>query len=342
MKRSTRWLLVAGLACASMVFSVGGALAHTSAAPRLLGAWTTTDSPYAVAADPLGDVWVAYSDTPRIARLNSMGVQQVSIPLDPSVRPLAIATDAAGDAFITDTNNDTISKYTRAGTLVGTWDESGHIYEVTGIAVAPDGSIYVSDYGNDAVAKFDANGGFLTEFGSGLVSVPGGITTDASGNVYVADTGDQQVIEFSSSGSMLGKFGSEGSGAGQFELPAYIATYGSQLLVSDENNNRVQLFSTGGTFLNQWGSGGDMNGLFTNPLGVSVDVAGNAYVADQGNARIQKFYIGPSPCTGVTRTKGELTLCGKAQAKCLANPVPTSEKSCMSKVQIAYTRFRHK
>ncbi|MEK7353203.1 MAG: hypothetical protein AABZ77_01690, partial [Chloroflexota bacterium] len=42
-------------------------------------------------------------------------------------------------------------------------------------------------------------------------------------------------------------------------------------------------------FLRQWGSSGSGNGQFNSPLGVAVDSAGNVYVADSGNHRIQKF-----------------------------------------------------
>jgi DNA-binding beta-propeller fold protein YncE len=38
-----------------------------------------------------------------------------------------------------------------------------------------------------------------------------------------------------------------------------------------------------------WGAFGDGSGKFVGPAGVSVDGAGNVYVADSNNNRIQKF-----------------------------------------------------
>ena len=43
------------------------------------------------------------------------------------------------------------------------------------------------------------------------------------------------------------------------------------------------------SFLLQWGSPGPGNGEFAYPRGVATDVAGNVYIADQNNDRIQKF-----------------------------------------------------
>jgi len=42
-------------------------------------------------------------------------------------------------------------------------------------------------------------------------------------------------------------------------------------------------------FAANWGSRGDLDGEFIGPIGVDVDSAGNVYVADQNNHRIQKF-----------------------------------------------------
>ena len=43
------------------------------------------------------------------------------------------------------------------------------------------------------------------------------------------------------------------------------------------------------SFLLKWGSNGSGDGQFSSPRGVAVDSAGNVYVADSNNYRIQKF-----------------------------------------------------
>jgi hypothetical protein len=51
----------------------------------------------------------------------------------------------------------------------------------------------------------------------------------------------------------------------------------------------THLGPTCGTFVSTWGSAGTGDGQFNSPLGVAVGPAGNVYVVDQGNHRIQKF-----------------------------------------------------
>ena len=112
------------------------------------------------------------------------------------------------------------------------------------------------------------------------------------------------------------------------------------VFVSDENNNRVQEFSSSGQFVNTWGSGGDTAGLFTNPLGLDGDVAGNVYVADEGNARIQKFYLGANACLKVNRT--HLAACNEAKSVCMKALAPSAELSCVTKTTARFKRYRTK
>jgi DNA-binding beta-propeller fold protein YncE len=54
-------------------------------------------------------------------------------------------------------------------------------------------------------------------------------------------------------------------------------------------HEEVLKYTTGGALLDSWGGPGRVAGKFDDPQGIATDVAGNVYVADTGNDRIQKF-----------------------------------------------------
>ena len=64
--------------------------------------------------------------------------------------------------------------------------------------------MYVADTGNKRIAVFDADGNFLTDFGSqgfepGQFDEPVGVAVGDDGTVYVADTWNQRVQTFTPS-----------------------------------------------------------------------------------------------------------------------------------------------
>ena len=71
------------------------------------------------------------------------------------------------------------------------------------------------------------------------------------------------------------------------------------LYVCDELNNRVQKFSNTGAFLSQWGSFGSADGQFYNDWAVLSTQAGDIWVSDTYNYRIQVFsyQVTPARCT---------------------------------------------
>jgi uncharacterized protein (TIGR03663 family) len=176
----------------------------------------------------------------------------------------------------------------------------GQLNGPRGVAVAPDGSIYVVDQGNNRIEKFDADGAFLAKWGSkgngdGQFDTPSGIAIDKAGHVWVTDLWNHRVEEFDASGKFLLKFGSYASVSGQaqpgkFFGPRYIAIGpDDSVYVTDTGNKRVQRFKPDGTFVAAWGTGGNGPGQLEEPMGIATDQQGNVYVADTWNRRIQKF-----------------------------------------------------
>ena len=168
------------------------------------------------------------------------------------------------------------------------------------LAVDLRGHVYVADRLNNRVEKFTGRGTFLGAIGG--FDHPRGVATDGLGDLFVADSRNNRIEKLGPNGRFLARFGrnggdgSAGAGRGEFNDPRGLATdRAGNLYVADHGNNRVQKLGPTGRFLGIWGrNGGDGTaglapGEFNRPRGVTVDAAGDLYVADKGNSRIQEF-----------------------------------------------------
>jgi DNA-binding beta-propeller fold protein YncE len=81
-----------------------------------------------------------------------------------------------------------------------------------GIVLDIKGNVYVADFGNNRIQKFDENGKLVAQWGS-LGSAPGQFYNPTGmaiqypqGNVFVADTGNERIQEFTNDGKFVNKW----------------------------------------------------------------------------------------------------------------------------------------
>ena len=77
-----------------------------------------------------------------------------------------------------------------------------------GIDIDGGGNVFVVDFYNYRIQKFDANGNFIVKWGSfgtldGQFKSPWGVAVDSLGNVYVTDTTNRRVQKFDSNGEFI-------------------------------------------------------------------------------------------------------------------------------------------
>ena len=180
------------------------------------------------------------------------------------------------------------------------WDlepgsDSGQFSIPYDIALAPDGTFYVTDFLNERVVRVNQNMEFIAMWGehgneSGQFDSPTGIAVDDDGFVYVADLFNSRVQKFNPNGVFITSWGTNGSMPGQFYAPFDVAVKNGKLYVTDYGNNRIQVLDAEtGEFLLMWGSTGSGPGQFNLPAGVAIDSLGDVYITDVNNDRVQKF-----------------------------------------------------
>lgn len=147
----------------------------------------------------------------------------------------------------------------------------------------------------NTVLKLDRNSGkILDAWGAHLFIMPHGLTVDQDNNIWVTDVALHQVFKFSPNGKLLLKLGVEkiaGDDSLHFNLPTDVAVAADRSFYGSDGygNNRVVKFSASGKYLFEWGKKGNKPGEFNLPHGISLDSAGNVYVADRENGRVQSF-----------------------------------------------------
>lgn len=165
----------------------------------------------------------------------------------------------------------------------------GQLSQPRGLALDKDGNVYVADFGNDRIQKFDPGFGFVKEWGShgdlpAQFKQPGDVAVGPDGTVYVADTWNQRVQVFSPDGEYQREWTEKYYGPRGIAVGPDGAVY-----LADTGNHKVRRFTPAGVEERSWGSLGKAPGQFTEPVGIAVDARGKVYVVDNGNARLQIF-----------------------------------------------------
>lgn len=235
--------------------------------------------------------------------------------------PIGVALDPHGDVLVTDHYNSRVQRFSADGQ----WSASYPVLpNPGGIAVAPDGTLYLSHFSAsrvreertpDRVSVYSPQGELLREWGSsgtepGQFDFPGGMALDAQGLVYVADQTNRRVQVFTPQGEFLRQWGEYGLETGQFGGntsaksrvggPNFLAFDADGALYTTEASvGRIQKFTPDGEFLLAWGDntenpggfGGKFAALDINligPIGISCDPWNRLWVSAVAG-RIQCF-----------------------------------------------------
>ncbi len=254
-----------------------------------IGSAASFSTPYAIAVDGSGNVFVAETYTHVIRKITPGGV----------VTTLA---GSAGEIGNTDGSGSNARFGLPYGIAAGS---SGNIYVADGYGptirkISPDRSV-------TTLAGVAGYGGSTDGTGTAArFAIPYGVAVDAAENVFVSDNSADTVRKITPAGVVTTLAGVAGRGgftdgtgtAARFNQPTGLACDGGgNLVIADAMNQMIRRITLSGmvtTVAGSAGCPGNTDGptaaaKFNNPQGLAIDGAGNVYVADTDNTMVREI-----------------------------------------------------
>jgi len=203
-----------------------------------------------------------------------------------------------GDILIAMDGLDRILKISSSYNTYTTFGKPGYgegeIADSYGLALAPNGNVYVTNRGS-RVSVFTPQGVYVNSWGTagtgpGEFLGPRGITVDQNGVVFVADKQNNRIQKFNLAGTYLGEISHNPEYPNRLNGPMDVVVDNSgNIYLVDGSGFTVEKYSPSGEFITEWGQ--------LNAVSVDLDEQGNVYVMDTVHQKIFQYsnagqYIG--------------------------------------------------
>jgi sugar lactone lactonase YvrE len=218
-------------------------------------------SPYGIATNPKGDVYVADAGNNRIVKLKyTQGILSFDhIVTDTLKFPMGVALDSKRNLYVTDTKNSKIIVYDSNETYQYYWTKD--LNEPTSISVIDKDDDYnyykedfivVIDNNNKRIQKFNLKGELLGFVEAKMIGLSNAkfiySAIDYNGNIFVTDMVNNQIHKFDRNLNYIITIGQEGTGEVEFVSPRGIFIWKrfGQVFVTDESGGQYYWLATDG------------------------------------------------------------------------------------------------
>jgi sugar lactone lactonase YvrE len=254
--------------------------------------------PRALASDGQGNLYVANTGNDRVDVYDHGGRLLRSFGSSGRATgqfntPLGVAADGSGLRAVADSVNGRIQFLAPDGSIASAWGSPapGPTILPRPVAVAFDGggNAFVLDQRRARIVVFSRETGLPARTiasqgsGPGQLLDPSALTIDVTGTISVADTGNRRIARFAADGTYLGAI------TGTGPIRGIAVTPDGSRIYSSGDRNRIAVHDPAGALLDWFGGTGSKLGKLNTPAQITLDGAGNLWVADRGNHRVQQF-----------------------------------------------------
>jgi tripartite motif-containing protein 71 len=254
--------------------------------------------PRGIAAGANGEVYAANTGNDRIDVFDASGTLKRSFGTSGRASgqfdgPIGVATDVSGIRAVTDSLNGRVQLLNPDGTVATIWGSPNPgptiLPDPVAVAFDPAGNGFVLDGRRSRIVVFDRATAQVARTiasegsGPGQLLSPAALAVDAAGTISVADTGNDRIARFAADGAYLGSYPTDAAPRG-----IAVLADGTKSYVSD-SANRITVYDADGKELDRFGGTGSKLGKLNAPAQITLDPAGNLWVADRGNNRVQQF-----------------------------------------------------
>ena len=195
------------------------------------------------------------------------------------VEGTAIDVDVHGNVYVLDSRRCTLTLWDQemrgVATIGGPGWESGQFDQPAGVWAKNGLDIYVADYGNHRIQRFDRTLSFVSAFSTrdaeeatDRFGYPTDITLSRLGSLFICDTENSRIVKLDAANRVETTFGGFGGGAGRLQHPVQVEI-GPNDAVYVLDPPRVVVYDAFGNFLTAIGGG-----ILENPRIMAADNRG--------------------------------------------------------------------
>jgi hypothetical protein len=219
-----------------------------------------------------------------VEKFSTNGTHLGTISTGAGSGPVGLAVDGAGSLYVMAAAASKVMKFDASGASQGEFAVSAGY----GLAIAPNGNLYLSTQTLNSVLVYNTSGSLLQTVTDPAFNTPVGLTFGPDGDLYVANQVNYNVLRFSAAGVSQGVFATLNVGsAGQTYGLAFRSD--GKLFASDLLHQHIEVFNSDGTYSNTL-TGNTLN----LPGGLAFDTTGTLYVVSRGQYDAYPHRVGES------------------------------------------------